>query len=386
MTAPAQADLQMNGSRLEALIAEADRQMTICNACRYCEGFCAVFPAMELRRSFNRGDLLYMANLCFECRACYYACPYIPPHEYAVNIPQVFSDLRLETYRQYTGFRPLTRLFAAGRRGFWAFAGAVVAFVFVLALIVQGPSKLFSTIQGEGAFYEVVPYLAMVAPAMVLSGFWLWALLVGGVRFWRNTGGSLRQIVDAGAFLKASRDAFGLQYLKGGGDGCNYPDERFSMARRWYHHLLFYGIVFDFASTSIAAIQHNLLGQDAPYPYLSAPVILGTIGGVMILIGAGGLLWLKRRADPAPAEPRMLDLDVAFIGLLLVTAVSGLVLLVLRESSLVGALLVFHLGVIAALYLTLPYGKFAHVVYRYAALIQNQIEIERDVAAAGTRH
>ena len=30
------------------------RQMSICNACRYCEGYCAVFPAMELRRTFAR--------------------------------------------------------------------------------------------------------------------------------------------------------------------------------------------------------------------------------------------------------------------------------------------------------------------------------------------
>ena len=31
--------------------------MTICNACRYCEGLCAVFPAMEMRRTFAAGDL-----------------------------------------------------------------------------------------------------------------------------------------------------------------------------------------------------------------------------------------------------------------------------------------------------------------------------------------
>ena len=31
--------------------SKAERLMTICNACRYCEGFCDVFPAMEKRRS-----------------------------------------------------------------------------------------------------------------------------------------------------------------------------------------------------------------------------------------------------------------------------------------------------------------------------------------------
>jgi citrate/tricarballylate utilization protein len=52
------------------LINEIDRQLTICNSCRYCEGYCAVFPAMEMRRTFDKDDILYMANLCFECRPC----------------------------------------------------------------------------------------------------------------------------------------------------------------------------------------------------------------------------------------------------------------------------------------------------------------------------
>ena len=69
------------------LLKDAARQMTICNACRYCEGYCAVFPAMELRRTFTKADILYLANLCFDCRACYYACQYAPPHEFAVNVP-----------------------------------------------------------------------------------------------------------------------------------------------------------------------------------------------------------------------------------------------------------------------------------------------------------
>ena len=53
---------------------EARRAMEVCNACRYCEGFCAVFPAMTMRREFSTGDLCYIANLCHNCRGCYYAC------------------------------------------------------------------------------------------------------------------------------------------------------------------------------------------------------------------------------------------------------------------------------------------------------------------------
>ena len=73
---------------------EAKRQMEICNACRYCEGYCAVFPAMALRRDFAAGDLTHLANLCHGCKGCYHSCQYAPPHAFGVNIPATFATLR----------------------------------------------------------------------------------------------------------------------------------------------------------------------------------------------------------------------------------------------------------------------------------------------------
>ena len=75
--------------------------MTVCNSCRYCEGLCAVFPAMELRRSFAAGDLDYLANLCHGCGACYWDCQFAPPHEFAVNVPRALAQLRSESYARY---------------------------------------------------------------------------------------------------------------------------------------------------------------------------------------------------------------------------------------------------------------------------------------------
>ena len=72
----------------DPLIAEGQRLLRLCNACRYCEGFCAVFPAMERRSVFSPADVNYLANLCHNCGECYYACPYTPPHEYALNLPK----------------------------------------------------------------------------------------------------------------------------------------------------------------------------------------------------------------------------------------------------------------------------------------------------------
>lgn len=53
--------------------AEVERVMQVCNACRYCEGFCAVFAAMTQRLAFGKADINYLANLCHNCGACLHA-------------------------------------------------------------------------------------------------------------------------------------------------------------------------------------------------------------------------------------------------------------------------------------------------------------------------
>jgi citrate/tricarballylate utilization protein len=359
------------------LIKEIDRQLTVCNACRYCEGYCAVFPAMELRRTFDEEDIIHLANLCFDCRACYNACPYTPPHEYAINIPQVMAQARVETYQEYSAPRLLSRLFGGNMILVGLTMAITVLLVFGSVLLIQGADVLFEADGEEGSFYRVVPYWAMVLPAMLLSGYWILILGLGAVRFWRSTGHSTGRLIDLRSFLRASKDAFGLEYLKGGGDGCDYPGDAKSNLRPAMHHLLVWGVVLDLISTTVAAIYHNLLGKEPPYDYLSIPVVTGTLGGVMIVIGGVGLVWLKQRARNALASEAMLRLDYAFLVLLIATSITGLVLMLLRSTEAAGTLLTIHLGVIAALYLSLPYSKFAHVVYRYAALIRHNIEMER---------
>ncbi|HEX5369371.1 MAG TPA: tricarballylate utilization 4Fe-4S protein TcuB [Dehalococcoidia bacterium] len=359
------------------LIHDLERQLTVCNACRYCEGYCAVFPAMELQRTFDEKDVIHLANLCFDCRACYYACPYTPPHDYGINLPEKFAEVRRETYQEYSSPRFLSRLLQGNALRIGLYTTAAAAIVFLLALVVQGPGVMFDTDSSEGSFFRIVPYAAMVAPALVLSGWWLGVLALGAVRFWRETRARPGELVDAGSFWRATKDAFGLEYLRGGGDGCDYPGPVKSMARRWLHHALVIGVLLDFASTTVAAVNHNFLNDDPPYGYLSAPVLLGAAGGVLIIAGGLGLLWLKQRSDRDPANTSMLSLDYSFLLLLIVASVSGLALMALRATAAQGTLLTLHLGVIAALFLALPYGKFAHVVYRYAALVRYHVDMSR---------
>jgi citrate/tricarballylate utilization protein len=359
----------------QSFIENAIWQAEVCNACRYCEGFCAVFPALERRQSFALADLQYLANLCFDCRACFYACMYAPPHEFGVNFPKMLSQVRRESYEQYAMPAFAQRLFK--HQWWFAIATTVLSCVFLFALIAMSgdAGRIFGVHIGEGSFYRVLPYTLMFIPAGVISVVALALLLGGGVRFLRRTHGRVGDLLDLSALGRATADVLQLRYLRGGGaGGCTYPTERASHARAVYHHLVFYGFLAAFASTTSAFFQQDVLGWLPPYPLLSVPVVLGTIGGVAMIVGCFGLMALKRRADREPADAGAIAIEYVFLMLLAVVNISGLLLLALRETTLMGTLLVLHIGTVFSLYFAIPYSKFAHFIYRYAALVQNRIE------------
>jgi citrate/tricarballylate utilization protein len=202
-----------------------------------------------------------------------------------------------------------------------------------------------------------------------------WAVLalgIGAGRFWR---GQAPGAVTGASAAEATRNALALTYLDGGhGEGCNEESDRFTLLRRRLHHLTFYGFLLCFASTCVATFHHYALGQPAPYPVTSLPVLLGTVGGLGLLAGPAGLLWLNLRRHPLHGDPRQRPMDRAFIVLLFATSATGLALLACRDTGAMALLLAVHLGTVLALFLTLPYGKFAHAVYRCAALLKWAIE------------
>jgi citrate/tricarballylate utilization protein len=353
------------------LYKEADRQLTICNACRYCEGYCAMFRALELRRDFTEGDVVYLAHLCHDCRACYYACMYSPPHEFAINIPSLMSDVRIDSYRRLSWPALLARSFKERRIGI-ALGVLAAGLVMVLSLLLVTPDAFFSRHLGPGAFYAVIPYLAMVVPGLALFWYAIAVWLGGGTRFWRST----ENARPAGfkAVAKAAREALGLEYLKGGGPGCYYPQAQPSSVRRIYHSFVFWGFLSAFTSTTLAAIYQELFHWLPPYTLTSAPVIFGTAGGVAMIIGAAGLIWFKARSDSAPAGAGAAGLDYVFLATLCLVSLSGLLTLALRETWMMGTMLTIHLALIAALFVTAPYGKFVHFVYRYLALVRYRDE------------
>lgn len=345
---------------LTPAMTEAHRQLNICNACRYCEGFCSVFPAMMRKTTFAAGDLNHMANLCHNCRGCYYSCQYTPPHEFALNIPAALAEVRQESWESY--IRPRALAAAFHERG--------LAIALASALFTGGLFWLASRAGTDPSsqFYAHLAHNLMVA--IFLPAFVAPLAIIGiGLRaYWRDTGGQWPSLADLS-------DAFGsvarMRNLAGGhGEGCNFEKEdRYSNARRYAHQAVLWGFLLCFLATSSGTVMHYLIDWPAPYGLLTPPKIFGLSGGILLSLGSLEMIRLKLKADPELGARRVWRGELAFIALLGLTAVTGLALYAATGTAGVRPLLALHLGCVMALFLMMPFTKMVHGFFRLSSLI-----------------
>lgn len=345
------------------LLQEARRQAEICNACRYCEGYCSVFPALHKERSFADGTLTQLANLCHNCRGCYYACQYTAPHEFDLNLPKILAEVRRDSWESFAWPGPLARAFHT--------RGGLIALVSVLgfALLFAAIRMLGNAGGGEG-FYAALSHGAMVAiflPAFLLP---LVSLAVSLRRYWQATGGGRFELVDViGAFRMAGK----MKDLAAGhGEGCNFEDEdRFTHGRRHAHQAVMYGFLLCFGSTAVGTIMHYLFAMPAPYGLFSLPKLLGIPGGILLTMGCASMVRLKLKSDRDLGDAGAWGGEIGFILLLGFVALSGLLLYALGGTAVMSLMLALHLGAVLSFFLLTPFTKMAHGFYRLTALIRD---------------
>ncbi|QIL71111.1 tricarballylate utilization 4Fe-4S protein TcuB [Diaphorobacter sp. HDW4B] len=355
---------------------EVARVMQICNACRYCEGFCAVFPAMTRRLEFPKADVNFLANLCHNCGACLHACQYAPPHEFALNVPKAMAEVRGETYTNYAWPPALGKLYK--NNGLTLSVALVIglALFLIIAVALHGGIGALWSRETAGNFYNLFPHNLLAGIFAPVFLFVVFALFMGVRNFWKQikpvTSGA---DVSAPAAAEATHDVLRMKYLDGGaGQGCPNEDDAYTLARRRMHHFTFYGFMLCFAATALGTIYHYVFGWHAPYDFPSLPKVLGAIGGVSLLIGTSGLWHLNRTRDPEHGDVKQKPMDLGFIALLFLVSLTGLALWLFRSTPAMALLLCAHLGAVMGLFLTLPYGKFAHGIFRTASLLRHATE------------
>ena len=292
----------------DEVLREGERVMTVCNACRYCEGYCPVFPAMEQRLAVRarRPDLPRQSVP--QLRRV----PVRLPVRAAARVRRStcrrrWPQIRLRSYEEYCWPKALGRRVQASRRRDDARCRSRLldGVLFAAPALAAGDRRGSGPPMPDGDFYGVVPHGVMVAVFGAVALF-----VVARARHRRRAILARRHRRPTGmadrrsAVVTALRDALTLtpparrrRRLHDRGRATRSP------WRRWFHHCTFYGFLLCFASTTVAAIYHTSSGWPAPYAYTSLPVVLGTVGGVGLLIGPAGLLALRRRRDPALGDP-----------------------------------------------------------------------------------
>jgi citrate/tricarballylate utilization protein len=318
---------------------------------------------MEERLTFSSADVAYLANLCHNCGECLYACQYAPPHEFGIDVPKTFSALRVESYEACAWPSFAARAF----RRPWLTTVIAVA---VSAIVVAVSVGRGFTARQPLTFYDVISHVRMVTLFGAAGLFAIAALAIGHRRFNMATNALSPASRSSKSAAHAAADVLTLKHLHATGEDCVDAEERRTPWRRWMHHCTFYGFALCFASTTVAAIYHLVFGWIAPYAYTSAPVVLGTLGGLGLLVGPAGLFLVDRSRDSALTAASQRALDAPFVVMLFATSLTGLLLMAWREQPFMPTLLVIHLAFVLALFVTLPYGKFVHGIYRAAALLK----------------
>jgi len=337
---------------------EAVRQLTVCNACRYCEGYCNAFQALTRHRSFDKPTVSHLANLCHNCRGCYYACQYTEPHEFAINIPALLANIRAQNWEQHIRPQWLSRTMQASA---WPYVLLVLVFAVLFSLIVT--DGLASSVP----FYSAISHKMMVTiftPLFILP--WI-AVYFGLCSYWKSIGGARLTVSDIRySFSSAAR----MKQLSGGqGQGCNYEsEEQYTQLRRWAHQATMYGFLLCFASTTLGTVYHYVFDWIAPYPLFSLPKLFGVIGGLLLSVGTAALFLLKRQSDRALGSEKRTAGEYAFIVMLFMVSTTGLLLYASGGTAMASAWLVIHLAFIATFFITLPYSKMVHGFFRLAAL------------------
>jgi citrate/tricarballylate utilization protein len=283
------------------------------------------------------------------------------------------TQARVESFASYARPRIAWRILSRP----WPLAGLTIvsiALFLALAAASRHPERFLQSQHGPGAFYDEIAYSWLLVLGFGLGGLAVVAMIAGLSGFIRQTGG-LRAYLSPRAHVSALAAALRLTNLHGGGGGCAAGVDDTGAVRRRLHHLVAYGFAAMFVSTTAAAIDQEVVGREPPYSLVSVPVLFGLLGGIATIIGCVGFAVLRATdVDRTPQSAEGNALSRLFGVSLALTTLSGILVLAFRSTSALGALLLVHLALVSVLFISLPYSKFVHWIYRYAALVKSEVE------------
>ncbi|MGH9039545.1 MAG: quinone-interacting membrane-bound oxidoreductase complex subunit QmoC [Acidimicrobiia bacterium] len=361
-----------------------------CYQCGTCSVVC---PRTPLEDAFPRKEMVWAqwglsdrlaanadAWLCYQCNDCI---TYCPVDARPGDVMAASRDLQIETYAvpQFMGRIPSNK----------SLLPLAVAIPVVLVGLLLLTSKVvfgegISLPEGDILFEHFVGHGWLDIFTMTLVGVVAVLAATGLRRFWA----ALQATVPAGTerrpLVGSLKGTAGEVLAHEGFDDCTT-----SHVRRRSHMLMFYGFLGLVAATTGAAIYTEIFpiigiewhGNELSLPIWDPVKIVGNLGGIALLIGLAQTLSMRRRQPRVSGKSSYSDWF--FSGLLALTALSGFMTEILRYAGVRMAYPAYavHLVFVYGLFVYFPFSKFAHAMYRPAALTFAR-QIGRGKPADGT--
>jgi quinone-modifying oxidoreductase, subunit QmoC len=349
------------------LMHRGGERVSRCFQCATCSAVCELapderpFPRRQvLLAQWGQGDQLAADSavwLCHQCNDCTVRCP---------------RDVRPGDLMQVVRAMVIERLAAP------AFLGRLVANVnqtwpvllgapLLLWVLLLGMTGHLGVPPGFHAYEQLVPHWLIYSVFFPVAAFVIGAAWVGGRRFWTLLGavGPPRK----GSFVANLMPVLGEIATHNRFGSCEA-----ARPRRWGHLALLWGFIGAAATSGLLVVALYGFGAELPLPLDHPFKILGNISAVLLVAG-GAVLLVNRLGDPAKSG-RSTAFDSFFLTVVLLVIATGVLVEVGRfvfPAALACSLYVVHLGVVLTLFITFPYSKFAHMLYRTLAMVHERM-------------
>lgn len=352
--------------------------LSVCYQCGTCTAVC---PVSTAENPFPRKEMVWvqwgmkdraLGNasiwLCHQCGTCNTYCPR------DAKPSNVMAALRDYSIGHYAVPAFMARALDHPRYLPLLFAVPVVILLGILGWL----GHLTALPDGQIVFSKFIP-IAFIEVTFVASiALSLIGAAMGGIRYWRAMAAGATSGDGAGPRAHLAGTLLDILAHRRFGQCGDAPGTRATHKEHLHrtHLAVFYGFLGLVATTTSVGIGIYAFGYLTPWPLWHPVKVLGNVSGLAVIAAAGVFLW--RRIEDEEKAGKSTYSDWLFLLVLGLTTLTGFLSQWLRLGELRIAYPVYfiHLLFVFFLLVYIPYGKFAHLIYRSLAMLH--------AAAAGT--
>ena len=299
--------------------------------------------------------------LCHQCNDCTSRCPK------NARPGDVLQAVRAKVIERLAVPAVLGRLVAKANVT-WPVLLSVPILFFVASLAITGhlavPRAPFP--HGDFAYELFVPHSLIYAVFIPTAGLVAAALWRSGWRFWTGLDGAgSRQ----GSFLASL-----WPVLVEIGTHRRFGDCGTAHNRKTGHLALVWGFIGAAVTFGLLIVEIYGMGEIMPLPLEHPFKLLGNLSAIFLVVD--GIMLVRNRLAKESESGASTAFDSFFLSIVALVIFSGVFVEAGRfflPTALNCALYVVHLGAVLCLFLTTPYSKSAHLLYRTLAMVHERM-------------